>query len=116
LKNTRHNSPDSFLVDIKEAISASMGLDGHTLAKCVDRFVSKLLPDLDSVKKRYICTNILGELSKDKMTIKVFFKFLRIINIKKIKFNIEVTTAKDNIHVVQKEVNFTNMEPYDHDL
>jgi len=40
------------------------------------------------------------------MTIKVFFKFLRIINIKKINFKVTVTTSKDKEFTVEQDVSF----------
>lgn len=106
MQEKRYNSPDSFLVVIKNQLCRAMGIDNSILVSSIDRFVNQTLPDLDSVKKRYIRTNIFSEFAKDKMTVKVFFKFLRIINIKKIKFNVTVINSKDSVFEVEHSVDF----------
>ena len=46
------------------------------------------------------------------MTIKVFFKFLRILNIKKIRFSITITTPRDKEITVYEDINlFTSDFP-----
>jgi len=106
VKEKEYNSPDSFLVSLKNKISVALGIDPHRLNLLIGQFVDQTLPELDSVRKRYIRTNIFSEFTKDKMTIKVFFKFLRIINIKKINFKVTVTTSKDKEFTVEQDVSF----------
>lgn len=86
------NTPEGILVRIKNKICLSMGIDTHKLKILIDRFLNINFKDVAPSKRHYDKVNILNEFSKNKMTIKVFFKFLKIINIKHIKFNIVLTT------------------------
>jgi hypothetical protein len=52
----------------------------------------------------FLKVNINNELTKNRMTIKVFFKFLRILNIKKVKFSITVVTERDFEVTVDEEI------------
>lgn len=109
------NTPEGVLVRIKEKVRLKLGIDISVLKILIDQFVSNTFQGVTSSKTHFAKVNIYNELSKDKMTIKVFFKFLRIIKIKKVKFTVEVTTARDRVISVEEEINLFNSKIGDDD-
>jgi len=99
------NTPEGVLVRLKEKIRLKLGLDVYNLKVLIDRFVSNASQGVTSSKTHFAKVNIYNELSKPKMTIKVFFKFLKIINIKSVKISITVVTPKDREVTVTEEIN-----------
>lgn len=95
------NTPEGILVRLKNKICLTMGIDTYKLKILIDRFLNINFKDVAPSKRHYDKVNILNEFSKNKMTIKVFFKFLKIINIKHVRFNITLTTFNN------KEINLT---------
>jgi len=51
VKEKEYNSPDSFLVSLKNKISVALGIDPHRLNLLIGQFVDQTLPELDSVRK-----------------------------------------------------------------
>lgn len=102
------NTPEGILVRIKNKICLSLGIDTYKLKILIDRFLNINFKDVAPSKRHYDKVNILNEFSKNKMTIKVFFKFLRIINVKKVRFNITLVTFNDKeINVIEDIDMFT---------
>lgn len=97
---------------LKEKICLVLEIDPFKLRLLVDRFVTNTFANSPGPRINFAKVNINNELTKNKMTIKVFFKFLRILNIKKIHFSITITTPRDKEITVFEDINlFTSDFP-----
>ena len=85
------NTPENVLVRIKEILSLKLGLTPAKLKLMVDKFVRENMQTSGS-KTHYTRVNTYNEFTTDRMTIKVFFKFLRIIDIQSVEFSVKVRT------------------------
>ena len=84
---------ETFLVHVAWDIVNALGTNLHNVKLCVDSYVGKLY-GRTSAKTHFAKVNLLNELTSNKMTVKVFFKFLLVLGLKRIKFNITVTDAR----------------------
>ena len=98
-------TPEGVLARLKGKICLIVGLDTARLKMLVDRFVTLHYGLSGTSKALFTKTNISNELTKDTMTIKVFFKFLRVLNIKHVKFTVTVTTIRDEKIEVSEDFN-----------
>lgn len=98
------NTPDGLLVRIKDKILLSLNVDLYKLKYLIDNFVSNNFEGINNSKVHFAKVNIFNEFTKNKMTIKVFFKFLHILRIKNIKFIITVTTVENKEVTITEEV------------
>lgn len=105
------NTPEGLLVRIKNKICIELGIDPGRLKVLIDKFVVRAFNGVENSKAHYDKVNHYNDFTKNTMTIKVFFKFLRTIRIKKMKITVEVTTERDVVATVSEEVYFTSMEP-----
>ena len=97
---------------LKEKICLVLEIDPFKLRLLVDRFVTNTFANSPGPRINFAKVNINNELTKNKMTIKVFFKFLRILNVKKIRFSITITTPRDKEITVFEDINlFTSDFP-----
>mgnify|MGYP007060467718 CR=1 FL=1 len=101
---------ESFFVRIKNKICLTLGIDTYQLSNLIDRYLLIHYPEYDSVTRRAKRTNILSEFTAKKMTVKVFFRFLRILNLKKVRFSITLTTSRDREYTVTEDLYFLNDE------
>lgn len=108
-----HNTPESILVRLKDKICLALGIDIYKLKTLIDLFVVRNLTSTANSKSHFAKVNIYNELTKDKMTIKVFFKFLRIINIVKLRISITVVTASNTEATVSEDIRFFSNTPVD---
>lgn len=106
----QQNSPEGVLVRLKTKICQALEITPTMLKLLVDHFVTVNF-DTRKVGSHYTRVNTYNELNSPRMTVKVFFKFLHIIQIRKIEFNITVVTAKGNIGLVHEEINFISDLP-----
>jgi hypothetical protein len=104
------NTPEGVLVRLKNKIRLALGLDTYKLKLMIDRFVIITFNGINSSKTHFAKVNIFNEITKDRMTVKVFFKFLRIINIKSIRISVTLKTAKDVEYTVFEDVNLFTAE------
>lgn len=104
------NTPEGVLVRLKEKIRITLGLDLYSLKLLIDKFVNNSFTVTPSSKTHFAKVNIYNELTKNKITIKVFFKYLKILNIKKLRISITITTARDKEITVTEEVNLFNTD------
>jgi hypothetical protein len=102
------HTPEGVLVRLKEKIRLALGIDVSVLKILIDRFVSNTFQGVTSSKTHFAKVNIYNELAKNKMTIKVFFKFLKIINIKNVKITVTITTPRGKEVSVSEEINLFN--------
>lgn len=106
------NTPEGVLMRLKEKICLVLEIDPFKLRLLVDRFVTNTFANSPGPRINFAKVNINNELTKNKMTIKVFFKFLRILNVKKIRFSITITTPRDKEITVFEDINlFTSDFP-----
>lgn len=101
------NTPEGILVALVKKLSAELGITTSTLKQLIDRFVTMNFGKLSS-KTHFAKINTYNEIVSDKMTIKVFFKYLLIARIKKIKISITATTYTDRVVNVEEEFNLIN--------
>jgi hypothetical protein len=99
------NTPEGVLIRLKNKICIALNIDIFKLKLLIDKFVNNSFSISPGSKTHFAKVNIYNELTKNKMTIKVFFKFLRILNIKKVKLSITITTPKDKEITVSEEIN-----------
>ena len=113
---TPSNTPEGILARIKNKLLITMGLDSYHLKTVVDRYIAEVFAKYPGSKTQSTKTNTLSALSKLTMTIKVFFQFLKILRINKVKFTITVTTSRGREFTVTDEVNLLSVleEPNDH--
>jgi len=103
------NTPDGVLARLKHKICIALKIDNTRLRMLIDRFVLKVFNGVENTRTHYDKINIYNELSKNRMTIKVFFKFLRILDLPKVKITITVTTRRgDEVTVSEEFSNFAN--------
>lgn len=112
------NTPEGVLMRLKEKICLALEIDSFKLRLLVDRFVTNTFASLPGPRTNFAKVNINNELTKNKMTIKVFFKFLRILNVKKVRFSVSITTPQNKEITVFEDINlFTSDFPdenYEH--
>jgi hypothetical protein len=106
------NTPEGVLVRLKNKLCIALNIDIYMLKVLIDRFVNSVFANNPKSKTHFAKTNIQNELTKPKISIKVFFKFLRIINAKKVKIEVTVTTMRDRVVTVSEEINFSE-NPHD---
>ena len=109
------HTPEGVLVRLKEKLRLALGIDTSVLKILIDRFVTNTLQGVTSSKTHFAKVNIYNELAKNKMTIKVFFKFLKIILIKKVEIKITVTTQRGREISVSEEINLFKTDTGDSD-
>lgn len=99
------NTPEGSLVWLARKLQLAMGIDPFALKWLVDQFVTKAFHPSPNSRTHFAKVNIYNELTKPKMTIKVFFKFLRIVKIKKFTFVIRATLHNDEVVEVEQDFN-----------
>ena len=109
------HTPEGVLVRLKEKLRLALGIDTSVLKILIDRFVTNTFQGVTSSKNHFAKVNIYNELAKNKMTIKVFFKFLKIILIKKVEIKITVTTQRGREISVSEEINLFKTDTGDSD-
>lgn len=117
-RNTKEiaHTPEGVLVRLKEKIRIALNLDISNLKVLIDRFVMNNAHGETSSKVHFAKVNIYNELSKPKMTIKVFFKFLKIIKIQNVRITISVTTPKGKEITVTEEMSLFKTDLGENDL
>lgn len=103
-KSEISNTPEGVLVHLKELLCISAGIDIYSLKSLIDKFVIKKYQGTENTKSHYDKINTYNQLSKNTMTIKVFFKFLKIINVKNVRFDVTITTMRGKEITVTKDV------------
>lgn len=117
MTNKYVNTPEGVLVRIKNKINLAMHINTQTLKLYIDSYVSSKY-NKSSTKAHFDKVNAYVDFCRDKMTIKVFFKYLRVLRIKKISFTITVTTARghevtvtEDIHMAVQELDLDEETP-----
>ncbi|EKD89662.1 MAG: hypothetical protein ACD_33C00014G0004 [uncultured bacterium] len=99
------NTPGGLLVKLKDKILLNLEIDLFKLKYLIDNFVVNNFNGIEnSSKVHFAKVNLYNEFTKNRMTIKVFFKFLHIIKIKQIKFTITLTTVNNKTVEVSEEI------------
>ena len=99
------NTPEGVLVRLKDKLCLALGLDVFKIKMLIDKFVVTTFQGVANSKTHFAKVNIFNEITKNKMTIKVFFKFLRIINIKSVRISVTVKTVRDKEYTVHEDIN-----------
>lgn len=91
------NTPDGVLVRIKNKLCMheDLKIDHHKLKLLIDRFVIKAFNGITNARMHHDKINTYNEINKNRMTIKVFFKFLKIIEAKSISISVTIVTKRD---------------------
>lgn len=104
------STPDGVLVRLKNKLCLALGIDVHKLKLLIDRFVLKAFNGVTNSKVHFDKINTYNEINKEKMTIKVFFKFLKILEITKVRISVTVTTKRDVTVTVHEDINIFSTE------
>ena len=99
------STPEGILVRLKNKICAVMGVDLYQLKCLIDQFINETEEGANG-KSNMLRANTCSELNKPKMTFKVFFKFLRILRLKKITIKLVFVTETDQTLEVNEEITF----------
>lgn len=98
------SSAEGVLVRLKNYIAKGFFINAPTMKTLIDEYVSKK-HGRGNTKAHFDKVNTYDELTTDKMTIKVFFKFLRVIKIQKVTFTITVTNIRGKEVTVSDTIN-----------
>lgn len=104
-KGVMSAKPDGVLAVLARRILATYGINSstmHILKNLIDRYVSNELNLTTDFKKSYAKSNLYNELTKNKMTMKVFIKLLSILRIKKFTITVGFVTLKDEYKEVSE--------------
>lgn len=96
-------TPEGVLVRLKNKIGIAMQINAQTLRLLIDSYYT-IMYGRGYAKSHNDKVNAYGDFTRDKMTIKVFFKYLRIIKVKKITITITLTTVRDKEVTVTEDV------------
>ena len=105
-KQEPSNTPDGVLARLCDKLNIKLGIDHHRLKILIDRFVMKVFNGVQNTATHYDKINTYNEIVKNRMTIKVLFKYFRIIDVKKVTISVTVVTRRDVTVTVEEEVNF----------
>jgi len=98
------NSSESILARIANKIYIALHLtDASKLKTVVLRYNANINNDTQ-IRHYYTKINLFNEINKDKMTFKVFMKLLRVLSIRKIVFDITITTSLNKEVIVHEEI------------
>lgn len=109
------NSPEGVLVRIKNQLCIKLELTPTRLKLLVDKFVRENMQTSGS-KTHYTRVNTYNEFTTGRMTIKVFFKFLRIIDIQSVEFSVKVRTRMNKEVTATEEIKLTRGAPSEQEL
>lgn len=99
------DTPEGVLMRLKEKLCKALKISGGDLRMYVDRFVNNIFANSPGPRTNFAKVNINNELTKNRMTVKVFFKFLRILNVKRVTFSVTVVTTRDVEVTVEESIN-----------
>ena len=105
-KQEPSNTPDGVLARLCDKLNIKLGIDHHRLKILIDRFVMKVFNGVQNTATHDDKINTYNEIIKNRMTIKVLFKYFRIIDVKKVTISVTVVTRRDVTVTVEEEVNF----------
>ena len=94
-KQEPSNTPDGVLARLCDKLNIKLGIDHHRLKILIDRFVMKVFNGVQNTATHYDKINTYNEIIKNRMTIKVLFKYFRIIDVKKVTISVTVVTRRD---------------------
>lgn len=104
----KNNIPEGVLVRLKNKICVLLDIDAHMLKLLIDRFVTIAFNGSVTTKLHFAKVNNYNDLTKPKMTIKVFFKFLKIVSMKykitSVRITIDLNTAKGETFTVHEDI------------
>lgn len=109
-KQDPSNTPDGVLARLCEKLNIKLGIDESRLKILIDRFVMKVFNGIQNTATHYDKINTYNEILKNRMTIKVLFKYFRIIDAKKVTIRVTVVTRRDAVVSVEEEVNFFSID------
>lgn len=109
-KQDPSNTPDGVLARICEKLNIKLAIDESRLKILIDRFVMKVFNGVQNTATHYDKINTYNEILKNRMTIKVLFKYFRIIDAKKVTIRVTVVTRRDVEVSVEEEVNFFSID------
>jgi len=98
-------TPEGSLVALKLKIMAALKVDSYVLKHLIDQFVTKTFHSTGNSKTHFAKVNIYNELTNPTMTIKVFFKFLRIMRFKKVTITVKAVRVDDKVVEVSQDFN-----------
>lgn len=100
------NNPENLLVRIKNKLNIAMGIDATRLKLYIDRYVIRTFDGKVNSTATYDKVNAYNELTSDKMTVKVFFKYLAMLDLASIRFTVTIKTIRGAEYTVHEDVNF----------
>lgn len=107
-------SPEGVLVKLAMALSRELRIDPPYLKLLVNDFVARTHKRTDA-KAHFTKVNIYNEILQTKMTIKVFFKFLRIAKMKNVTIQITGETVRGEVVTVQEHFDMSRLAFSDQD-
>ena len=106
MKTLSSIAPEGVFVRLKNKILLALNIDPLRLKILVDRYVLRTHKEESESKRNSVKSSILSELNAPKMTIKVFFMFLRIIETSEIEFIVKIKTRKGTEATINEKLEF----------
>lgn len=100
------NSPDSVLARLKDKLNLTLGIDIYKLKALIDQNAAKSFNGKVNSKVHFDKSNAYQELTKDKISIKVFFKYLLLLNLDKARISVTITTKRGKEYTVYEDIKF----------
>ncbi len=105
-----NKTPDGVLVQLKNKLLDSAGIDTVQVKRAIDAFVNNAFGGIVNSKTHFAKVNIYNEITREKMTIKVFYKLLKILGFRDVKLTVEATTARGVMVKVSHTVSMLTSE------
>lgn len=102
-------TPGGFLAYIMRKLTLLLNVDHANLKILIERYI-QVHESTTALKKNHSRINIFNEITKSEASIKVFFKTLAILRIKKVKFILVATTHLNEDIVVTEEFDLSKSE------
>ena len=93
------------LVGLKSKLCAKIGLDHANMKKLIDSYTVNEMKGINNSKSQFTKMNYYQQFYKPRMTIKTFFKFLRVINVVNVKLSVTITTVRGREITVEDDIN-----------
>lgn len=106
-------TPDGILVRLSEKLQLVMKIDIHKLKMLIDKYTATFYNGRNTNRVHFDKVNTYNEFTRNKMTIKVFFKLFRILNLASVKLGLVATTVDGLVYQVEEEVTFTTVTMMD---
>ena len=102
------STPGGVLTALKNKLCLELAINTNKLKILINSYTLKAFNGQQTVKMQFDKMNTFNELTKEDMSIKVFFKFLKLLDPKTVKITIEIETKNDQHVSVTETIRYFN--------